>query len=236
MKQLLLLSFIAAMFIFACGEKEEKNDLDQDFSSDVISKQHLVKVKERLDAGGYSYLKVSENGNEFWIAISVSDIVPEEEIVFSRYMEMKDFRSDKLDKTFASILFVEDVRRKDEAQLPNPHQMQLSSIPKEDVKLEKAIDGFTIEELYSKKNELSNKNVKVRGKVVKANLGIMNLNWFHIQDGTGKDGTHDLTIVSTDEVKIGDIMVVEGTLVKDRDFGSGYIYPLIVENSKLTKE
>lgn len=235
MKKIVLISFIAAIILFGCGE-DKKNNLEEDFSSDLISKQHLVEVKERLDAGGYSYLRVDEKGNEYWIAISVSDIVIGEEIVFSKYMEMKDFRSEKLDRTFPSLLFVEDVRRKDDVQMPNPHQMQLSSIPKEEIIIEKAKDGFTIEELYIKKNELNDKIVKVRGKVVKANLGIMNLNWFHIQDGTGKDGTHDLTIISSEEAKVGDKVLIEGTLVKDRDFGSGYIYPLIVENSKIIKE
>lgn len=48
------------MFLVACGEKEEKKLMDQDFSQDMISKQHIAEVKERLDAGGYSYLSVSE--------------------------------------------------------------------------------------------------------------------------------------------------------------------------------
>ena len=236
MKIVLVLSVISGLLFFSCGEKEDKNLMDHDFSKEMTSKQHIVKIAERIDAGSYSYLNVSENGSSYWIAIPLSDLQPGEEIIFSQYMQMNDFRSETLDRTFKSVLFVEDAIRNDDSRITNPHQMQLSSIPKENVKIEKVKDGYTIEELYAKKNELTNKIVLVRGKVVKANLGIMNRNWFHIQDGTGKDGTHDITIISDDEVKVGDQVLVEGTLVKDRDFGSGYVYSLVLENSTIKKE
>ncbi|MBI5874437.1 MAG: hypothetical protein HZB81_01070 [Deltaproteobacteria bacterium] len=60
----------------------------------------------------------------------------------------------------------------------------------------KAKDGYTVEELYAKKKELSVKNVSVRGKVVKFNAGIMGRNWVHLQDGSGKPGTNDITITT----------------------------------------
>lgn len=236
MKHIFLILVLSSLLILACGEKQPENLHEQDFSKDMTVKTHSGVVKERRDAGSYSYLYITENGKDYWIAIPVADISAGDEITFSEYMEMKGFKSETLNMTFESVLFVEDARKKGETVLPNPHQMQLSSIPKEDIKVEKIKDGFTIEELYSKKNDLNNRVVRVKGKVVKANLGIMNRNWFHIQDGTGKDGTHDLTIISTDEVKIGDLVVAEGTLVKNKDFGSGYVYSLVLENSSIRKE
>jgi len=236
MKQLHIIFFLSVALLLSCGEKQPESLHDQDFSKDMTVKTHSGVVKERRDAGSYSYLYITENGKDYWIAIPIADISIGDEITFSEYMEMEGFRSETLNMTFESVLFVEDARKKGETVMPNPHQMQLGSIPKEDIKVEKVKNGFTIEELYSKKNELNNKIVRVKGKVVKANLGIMNRNWFHIQDGTGKDGTHDLTIISSDEVKIGDLVVAEGTLVKDKDFGSGYVYSLVLENSSIRKE
>lgn len=236
MKNFISILLFSILTLISCGEKQTDNLQEQDFSQEMTSKTHSGIVEERRDAGSYSYLFINENGQKYWIAIPVSDISPGEEIIFSEYMEMKEFKSETLNMTFESVLFVEDARKKGESNMPNPHQMQLGSIPKENVKIDQISDGYTIEELYLKKNDLNNKIVKVKGKVVKANLGIMNRNWFHIQDGSGKDGTHDLTIISTDEVKIGDVVIAEGTLVKDKDFGSGYVYSLVLENSIIRKE
>ena len=87
-----------------------------------------------------------------------------------------------------------------------------------------------------KKSSLEFKTVKVRGKVVKVNENIMGTNWIHIQDGTGKDGTHDLLVTSSESVKVGTTIVAEGKVVKDKDFGSGYFYNVLLENSKILVE
>ncbi len=236
MKIITVFAVLISMLVVTCGEKENKNLMEHDFSEEMSKSAHVVQVEERMDAGTYSYLLVSENDKSYWIAIPKSDIGEGDIVHFSQYMEMKDFRSETLDRTFKSVLFVEDARKNDLPPTDNPHQMQLGSIPKEDVKIEKVKDGFTIEELYSKKNELSTKIVKVRGKVVKANLGIMNKNWYHIQDGTGTKGTHDLTVTSDDNAEIGDVVLIEGRLIKDKDYGSGYTYALILEDSKIKVE
>jgi hypothetical protein len=64
----------------------------------------------------------------------------------------------------------------------------------------------------------------------------MGTNWVHIQDGTGKDGTHDLLITTSQSVKVGSTIIAEGKVIKDKDFGSGYFYNVLLENSKVTVE
>lgn len=236
MKYLILIILVFALSLVSCKDSKNNETVESNPHKDVINQTHTVIVKERMDAGGYSYLLVNESDDSYWIAVSRTDINPNDEIQFTQYMEMKDFRSETLDKTFDSIFFVESAYKKGESKMPNPHSTELSTIPKENLNLEKAENGYTIEELYTKKDELNNKIIFVRGKVVKANLGVMNRNWFHIQDGTGKDGTHDLTVTSNDNAKPGEIILVEGKLVKDKDFGSGYVYKLMVEDSKIKVE
>jgi len=34
---------------------------------------------------------------------------------------------------------------------------------------------------------------------------------------------------------VGDVVAITETLIKDRDFGSGYKYAVIVEDTKITK-
>jgi hypothetical protein len=93
----------------------------------------------------------------------------------------------------------------------------------------------TIEAVHSEMQQLKGKQIEVRGKVVKVNNGIMKRNFLHIQDGTGKEGTNDLTITSIQTAEVGDDVTVTGTVVLDTDFGFGYKYPLLVENSNILK-
>jgi hypothetical protein len=34
---------------------------------------------------------------------------------------------------------------------------------------------------------------------------------------------------------VGDIVTASGTLAKDRDFGAGYVYQVIIEDAKIAK-
>ncbi len=94
----------------------------------------------------------------------------------------------------------------------------------------------SIAELYQEKDQLKGKQVKLHGKVVKVNNGIMNRNFIHLQDGTGEKGSNDITITSQDTAKVGDEVTAVGTVTVDLDFGAGYTYPVIVEKATITKD
>jgi len=99
-----------------------------------------------------------------------------------------------------------------------------------------AAGGVTIKDLFAQRAALAGKTVKVRGKVVKVTEGVMGANWFHLQDGTGAAGTNDLTVTSDGNAKVGDLVVISGTLATDKDFGMGYRYEVIVEKATLSAE
>lgn len=99
-----------------------------------------------------------------------------------------------------------------------------------------AAGGVTIKDLFERRAVLAGKTVKVRGKVVKVTEGVMGANWYHLQDGTGAAGTNDLTVTSDGNAKVGDLVVISGTLATDKDFGMGYRYEAIVEKATLTAE
>ncbi|MCD6293302.1 MAG: DNA-binding protein [Deltaproteobacteria bacterium] len=109
-------------------------------------------------------------------------------------------------------------------------------VPQVDLKLEKAPgeNAYTVSEIYQQGTVLNKKKVVVRGKVVKISANIMGKNWIHLQDGTGKPeaGTHDLVFTSQQKPTVGEIVVAEGVLAADKDFGAGYRYEVIVEESQ----
>jgi len=102
----------------------------------------------------------------------------------------------------------------------------------------KAEGGQTVAELYAGKDTLANKKVTLRGKVVKANSGIMSKDWLHVRDGSGQDGTNDLTVTTTSKplAKVGDTVLVTGTVTLNKDFGMGYQYPVILEDAEVKIE
>jgi hypothetical protein len=103
----------------------------------------------------------------------------------------------------------------------------------EPIKVEKAKgkDAYTVNELYEKSAALDKKTVTVRGKVVKVSKMIMGKNWVHLRDGSGDaaKGTNNVVVTSQVEPKVGDVVTARGTLHKDKDFGSGYKYAVILE-------
>jgi hypothetical protein len=99
----------------------------------------------------------------------------------------------------------------------------------------KGADARTVAEVYGQKGKLKGKTVAVRGKVVKFSPGIMGKNWVHLRDGTGGQGSNDLTVTTGDHVAVGDVVVARGKVTTDRDFGSGYAYPVMLEEAKVAK-
>jgi hypothetical protein len=91
----------------------------------------------------------------------------------------------------------------------------------------------TVAALHQDKAALNGQLVSVEGTVVKVNNGIMGRNFLHVQDGTGAPGTDDLTVTSQQTANVGDKVQITGRVVADKDFGSGYTYPLLVEEATI---
>ena len=122
-------------------------------------------------------------------------------------------------------------------QMPAEHP---AAKPASDVDLTgiaKAEGGKTVAEVFAEKDALGGQKVTVRGKVVKVNAGIMNTNWLHVRDGSGAEGTNDLTVTTAGTVPgVGDTVLLTGTVALNKDFGMGYSYDVIVEDAEVTVE
>ena len=96
--------------------------------------------------------------------------------------------------------------------------------------------GIKVVDLFDKKASLKNKPVILRGKVVKFNSGIMGKNWIHLRDGSGSEGKNDIVVTTDGLTKVDDTIVVNGILSTDKDIGSGYFFPVIIENASIKVE
>lgn len=232
-KMLFMLAALMLITLTSCEKETEKQPLPPDYRQ--------VTVVDVLPVTDYTYLEVEENDIQYWIAVPKMEVEKGATLYFSKSMEMKNFKSSSIDKTFETILFVEDIS----TALPNsekgvmPQGMQHPQITpgqKDVISVEPLKDGKTVEQVFAQSKNLAGKTVKVRGKVMKFNAGILDRNWIHIQDGTGTKDDFDLLVTSTDIVDFGDIVVIEGVVAVNKEFGAGYTYAVLVENAIIKKE
>lgn len=106
----------------------------------------------------------------------------------------------------------------------------------EDVQVTAPAGGNSIADVYTGKAELAGSVVLVRGKVVKFTPNVMGKNWIHIRDGTGREGTNDLTVTTGAVVKIGDTVTARGLMEVDKDFGYGYKYEILISDAEVIVE
>jgi hypothetical protein len=233
----IIVLFIAVVMIFAGCETESESSSNQNANINKVSENssHTAKVAEKIDAANYTYLEVTENDKTYWIAVTRMDIEIGETLYFSQAMEMKNFKSESLNRTFESVLFVQDASKFPNQQAGEDPHKNLKSRQDEEISIETPQDSKSVEQIYNEKESLNGKTVKVKGKVVKVNQNIMNRNWIHIQDGTGDETNSDLVVTSQNVVAVGDIVIAEGIVASDKDFGAGYFFPVIVEDAKIVK-
>jgi len=62
---------------------------------------------------------------------------------------------------------------------------------------------------------------------------VLGKNWLHLKDGSGKPGSDDLTVTTTQHAAVGDVVTIKGVVHLDRDFGSGYSYAVLIEEALL---
>ncbi len=198
------------------------------------------KVTDTNDASGYTYIQVDTGKEKVWAAGPVTPVANGDLITFTTEMPMENFHSKSMQRDFDVIYFVNNFTTNKESVAnkatsdASPHaKMKQEPAVKTIDGINKVDGGNTIAEIYSDKTNLKGKTIRVRGQVSKYNPGIMGKNWIHIKDSSGTD---DLTITTDSSVALDDVVVIEGKLTLDKDFGGGYVYPLIVEDASITKD
>ncbi len=198
------------------------------------------KVLETMDSAGYTYVLLDSGSAKTWVAVPAAKVVKGQKITVRPGMEMQNFQSKTLKRTFDRIVFSDGIVEEGAAGKNNGAGSKGAVVvPAEKVKVEKASgpDAYTVAEIFRLAKKLDKKVVHVKGKVVKVSSGIMGMNWLHIQDGTGvqKKETHDLVVTSKETARIGEVITASGKIARNKDFGSNYKYKVIMEDASLKK-
>ena len=232
----LLVMLAGIMLMMACESESGKS-----FNRADNPNLRKVVVKEVVQTSSYTYLKIKEEGDVYWGAIPRrDDLVEGNTYYFDSFMEMENFPSKELDKTFDKIYFIQGISDEpfsaETSSSGQNQQMGKSKVGSMEFEPMDAVEGgITIAELFANKEKYEGKIVILRGHVVKYSEAIMNKNWAHIQDGTTSDGNFDLTITTLGEVEVGDITTFEGKVILNKDFGYGYKYDVLLEDAELVE-
>jgi predicted heme/steroid binding protein len=247
---LLPLMLIAQPKIDMHGGKEKK------MPSSIPTKKADIfygKILEIKPAMGYKYLKIDENGTELWIAIANAPVDVGDKIGYDKKTMMSNFKSKSLNQEFKEIYFASDVYLPQKVSAPksmkemlglgtktkDPHAGMgrgLSSEPEEEIPTKPFVkkDAYTVEEVHMWRKALKDQNITLEGTVFKVSHGIMKRDWVHLGDGSGNEKklTDDLVFTApSSAVKAGDKVKATGKVTVDKDFGYGYFYKVIIEDS-----
>jgi hypothetical protein len=249
---------LLASLLAAANETVDAAEAPQPTSKPAVSREKEApklqsgKVLEVLNASNYTYVRVDTGREKLWLAAPQIKIKPGEKVSFGAGLPMKNFQSKSLGRTFETVYFVDQIARDgDKAAAAQMSQAGTQTLPQGHPNISgsndaaakmdfshitKASGGKTVAEIYAQKTQLAGKNTAVRGKVVKYNAAIMGKNWIHLKDGTGAEGSNDLTVTTKSDAKVGDTVLVRGNVVTDKDYGYGYKYPVIIEDAEVTVE
>lgn len=196
-------------------------------------------VKSTHVAGNYVYIQTDGKDKEEWLATTKLPVKEGDQIEYVYGQVMTNFPSKTLDKTFDRILFVSHLRVVGGASTstdaftqdsPAPHPKIIAVRAGEVDKLE---GGKTVAEVLQDAEKLNGQTVRMRAKVTKVSRQIMGKNWVTLKDGSGSAPDDKLIVTTQQDAEPGDIVVVEGTARTHVDLGSGYSYPILLEQTKL---
>jgi len=201
---------------------------------------HSVVAREVLPTEKYVYVKVAENGKEFWIASAKQEIEIGKVYYYRNDLLKTNFESKEYNRVFDTIYLVS-------ALVSHNHgtgtiKAEFTESPKEEINKKQTIPthteeiiehkgSITIAHLVANARQYEGKTVQVSGKCVKINPNIMKRNWIHLRDGSKDD--YDLVVTSNTFVAEGQIVTMKALVSLNRDFGAGYTYDLILENGEV---
>jgi hypothetical protein len=221
------------------GSSESSSSPSSEFSALSEASQsvlHQVEAKEFFDSERYTYVRVAEGDEEYWVAISKQPVEVGKKYVFQKGLMKKNFFSPEFNRVFETLYLVSDFRPMGGT---NQAEDVLSALQSGDVlkvdpnQITRPEGSVPLSELFKNMAKYNGKQIVVTGKVVKVNPMIMGRNWIHIQDGTveGKD----LTVTTMENIPLGHVVSFEGTIALNKDFGAGYRYDIILEGAVVKK-
>lgn len=218
------------------GEESAQTAAGNGMSAPASSDVHQVVAHDVLQAERYTYLDVREGERSYWIATAKTEAEKGKTYLYRGGLLKTNFKSQEFDRDFDTIYLVSHIIDAAEHPGGNIAAPQSAGIPggqgTAEVSAVNVKDAVKLSDLFANKQKYDGKIITVAGKSVKVNNGIMGKNWVHIQDGSQANGKNiDLTITTGLQIPAGSQVALQGKIVLNKDFGSGYRYDILMEDA-----
>lgn len=197
-------------------------------------------IIETMDAGSYTYVRVRSEDRTAWAATDRFEARVGARVTVPGGMLMKNFESPTLHRTFDEIYFADRIEPADDAPASAPAaphsrpSAETASVAPGEITLPPG--ALSVAEIFARRAELAGQDVAARGRVVKYTARVLDRNWLHLADGTGEGEARDLTVSTTGDAAVGDVVTIRGRVAVDKDLGMGYQYPVLIEDATLSAE
>lgn len=247
-------SRIIALFISACVlfMSCSSSNSDKEGKSGVLI--------EAIQTSSYTYMKLQSERVTQWFATGKVQVEKGKTYYYADELQMIGFHSKELNRTFDTIFFLNNIsnvpvapkkvvepengdhhNHENCSHSHHDHKTEVTNKPEKPLEIEpfgnislKPVDGtITIGELFKNGEKYAGKRVNIQGVVVKFNKAIMDKNWIHIHDGTSYNREFDLTATTQELVTVGDTVILNGFVTLSKDYGHGYSYDVILEDTKV---
>ena len=108
MKRFTLVFAVCALFFVVavgCNRTKTEAPAPQPAANMVPAMPLSGKVAETMNSGGYTYVSLENSGQKTWVAVPQTQVKVGQQVACQPGMEMKNFTSKTLNRTFASIFF-----------------------------------------------------------------------------------------------------------------------------------
>ena len=109
-KQTTLFLAMTWVLVSTTGNYAEPKPRDNDVVGMATETHRKGTVSETMDAGRYTYVRVTSDSGEFWAAAPHLEVTVDDEVMVPLGMPMKDFQSPSMGRTFDLIYFVSGIQ------------------------------------------------------------------------------------------------------------------------------
>lgn len=242
MKKLYIMALIIALQ--ACSDPATPVENQQQGASSNVFSGEIIEI---IEVDNYTYLQIQSEQGKAWIATSLVWVNEGDLVSFPSGVLMENFHSSTLNRTFPSIMFVENIAIVEaapggksepaatESVTPGTREAEISTsnVPVDNESANTAAVNMTIGEIHAAYPGIDGQTISLTGTVIKFSPNIMGTNWVTVQDGTGIAPDNTLVIKTSDTVGIGEKVTATGTARADVTLGHGYDYKILLENSTI---
>lgn len=212
-----------------------------DVHKDVVMDLRKITIVEAVPTSKYLYMKVTEDGREYWMATSQTAVKTGDVYYYNEALIRYNFESKEMQRVFDTIYLVTQIVPEAQAEklkplksiTPPPSEASASGDSNFHGGMQKLTTSVQIADIFKDPASFKGRQVEISGTCTKINEGILNRNWIHIQDGSADD--KDLVVTSSASVKPGDVIKIRAVVSLDKDFGAGYRYEILLEDGVLVE-